>query len=255
MNPIIELVDDSFIFIMVISGFLLLGITAAMIYFVIRYSEKNNPKPDQSITGNTTLEILWTVLPLLLVLAMFFYGYIGFKEMRNIPPDAMVVKVTGKMWFWHFEYDNKKTSDTLLYLPEGKDIKFELNSVDVIHSFFVPAFRTKEDCIPGKTNHMWFNATKAGVYDILCAEYCGMNHSFMLGKVIIVPEAEFLEWVSKVDTVKKTDSLKTDSTKTGMMKTDSLKTVEIKSDSSKSPGNKKDSIRMDTKDSIRRKEK
>jgi cytochrome c oxidase subunit 2 len=260
MNPITQLVDDSFIFIVVISVFLLLGITAAMIYFVIRYSEKNHPKPDQSITGNTTLEILWTVLPLLLVMVMFFYGYVGFKEMRTVPPDAMVVKVTGKMWFWHFEYANKKTSDTILYLPEGKDIKFELNSADVIHSFYVPAFRTKEDCIPSRTNHMWFNATRAGVYDIECAEYCGMNHSYMLGKVIIVPEAEFLEWVSKVDTVKKTDSLKTDSlktdtTKTGLMKTDSLKTGNIKTDSSKSPGNKKDSIKVNTKDTIRRKEK
>ncbi|MBI5726499.1 MAG: cytochrome c oxidase subunit II, partial [Ignavibacteriales bacterium] len=97
MNPIVELVDNSFIFIIAISVLLLVGVTVAMIYFVFRYSEKNNPKPDQSITGSTTLEILWTVIPLILVLAMFFYGYEGFKEMRKIPPNAMVVKVTGKM--------------------------------------------------------------------------------------------------------------------------------------------------------------
>jgi len=253
MNHIINIVDDSFIFIVVISVFLLIGITVAMIYFVFRYSEKNNPKPDQTLTGNTTLEILWTVIPLLLVLAMFFYGYIGFRDMRNVPPDAMVVKVTGKMWLWHFEYANKKTSDTLLYLPVGKNVKFELASADVIHSFYVPAFRVKEDCVPNRTNFMWFNATQVGTYDILCAEYCGMNHSYMLGKVLIVPEHEFMEWVSKVDTVK-TDSLKADTTKIGLMKTDSLKTPDTKTDTSKTPGSKKDTIKPNTKDSLLRRE-
>ena len=245
MNPIVELVDDSFIFIIVISVILLVGITAAMIYFVFRYSEKNNPKPDQSITGNTTLEVLWTVIPLILVLAMFFYGYAGFKEMRNVPPDAMVVKVTGKMWFWHFEYDNKRTSDTLLYLPVGKNVKFELQSADVNHSFYVHAFRVKEDCIPGRTNYMWFNATNIGVYDIECAEYCGMNHSYMLGKVIIVPESEFREWVNRIDTVKKTDTLKTGAPPSGTVKTDSTK----------APVNKKDSVKTTGKDSLLRKDK
>ncbi|MEO8512584.1 MAG: cytochrome c oxidase subunit II [Ignavibacteria bacterium] len=255
MNPIVEAVDNSFIFIVAISVILLVGITAVMIYFVFRYSEKNNPKPDQSITGSTTLEVLWTVIPLLLVLAMFFYGYEGFKEMRNIPPNAMLVKVTGKMWFWHFEYENKKTSDTLLVLPQGKDVRFELQSADVNHSFYVPAFRTKEDCIPGRTNHMWFHTTNVGVFDIECAEYCGMNHSYMLGKVKVVPEKEFLEWVNKIDSVVKTDSVKTDSLKSGTLKTDSIKTTQLKVDSSKTTGNKKDTMKVNPKDSLKRKEK
>jgi len=254
MNPIVELVDNSFIFIVAISVLLLVGVTVAMIYFVFRYSEKNNPKPDQSITGSTTLEILWTVIPLILVLAMFFYGYEGFKVMRNIPPNAMVVKVTGKMWFWHFEYANKKTSDTLLLLPQGKDVRFELESADVNHSFYVPAYRVKEDCIPGRTNHMWFHTTNEGLFDIECAEYCGLNHSYMLGKVKIVPENEFLEWYNKIDSVQKTDSLKTDSLKLGNVKTDSLKTTQIKTDTSKAPGNKKDSIKLNSKDSLKRKD-
>ena len=254
MNPIVELVDNSFIFIVAISVLLLVGVTVAMIYFVFRYSEKNNPKPDQSITGSTTLEILWTVIPLILVLAMFFYGYEGFKEMRNIPPNAMVVKVTGKMWFWHFEYANKKTSDTLLLLPQGKDVRFELESADVNHSFYVPAYRVKEDCIPGRTNHMWFHTTNVGLFDIECAEYCGLNHSYMLGTVKIVPENEFLEWYNKIDSVQKTDSLKTDSLKLGTVKTDSLKTTQIKTDTSKVPGNKKDTIKLNSKDSLKRKD-
>jgi cytochrome c oxidase subunit 2 len=219
MNPIIELVDNSFIFIIVISVILLIGVTAAMIYFVFRYSEKNNPVADQSITGSTTLEVLWTVIPLFLVLAMFFYGYEGFREMRKIPPNAMLVKVTGKMWYWQFEYENGKKSDTLLYLPQGKDVRFELQSTDVNHSFYISAYRVKEDCVPGRTNHMWIHTSKAGVFDIECAEYCGMNHSYMLGKLHIIPEEEFLAWLNK------TDSVKTDTVKTLLPVSDTLKSV------------------------------
>jgi cytochrome c oxidase subunit II len=256
MNPIVELVDDSFIFIVVISAVLLIGITVAMIYFVFRYSEKNNPVADQSITGNTTLEVLWTVIPLILVLAMFFYGYAGFKEMRNVPPDAMVVKVTGKMWFWQFEYPNKKLSDTLLYLPQGKNVKFELMSADVNHSFYVPAFRVKEDCVPGRVNYMWFHTTSVGVYDIECAEYCGLNHSYMLGKVIILPEHEYLEWVNRIDTLQATDTLKTDTLQTGAPPTGTITadSLKMRVDTTKSTGNKQDTVKMNVKDTLRRKD-
>ena len=251
MNPVVEVVDNSFIFIIAISALLLAGITAAMIYFVFRYSEKNNPKPDQSITGNTTLEVVWTVIPLLLVLAMFFYGYIGFKAIRNIPPDAMVVKVTGRMWAWSFEYENKRKSDTLLYLPVGRNVKFELSSADVIHSFYVPAFRVKEDCVPNRTNYMWFHTSQEGTYDVLCAEYCGMNHSFMLGKVIVLPEKDFLEWVKVPDTLK-TDTTKTSTISPGVV---APMTGEIKADTSKTNGSKKDTIKANTKDTLLRREK
>lgn len=250
MNEIVQLVDDSFIFILVICVFLLVGVTAAMIYFVVRYSEKNNPKPDQTITGNTTLEIAWTVIPLLLVLAMFFYGYEGFRIMRNPPPDAMVVKVTGKMWFWNFQYENGKQSDTVLYLPANKNVKFELTSVDVNHSFFVSAFRTKEDCVPGRTTFMWFNTTKEGVFDIECAEYCGLNHSYMLGKVKVIPEKDFVEWLNKVDSTKIKDSLKAaDSLKTLVPKNDTIKTAP--GDTLKTLGGKPDSTKAPKKDTLK----
>lgn len=135
-------------------------------------------------------------------------------------------------------------------LPQGKDVRFELQSADVNHSFYVPAFRVKEDCVPGRTNHMWFHTTNVGIYDIECAEYCGMNHSYMLGKVKIVPEKEYLEWVNKVDSVKKTDSL---SAPTGNVKTDSLKTTQLKTDSTKAPV-KNDTSKVNVKDTLKRKE-
>ena len=250
MNRIVEQTDNIFIFIVAISVFFLLLVTGAMIYFVIRYRAKKHPQ-SENITGSTTLEILWTVIPLILVLMMFFYGWEGFKNMRNVPVDAMVVKVTARMWYWSFTYENNKKCDTLLVLPVGKNVKFELQSVDVNHSFYLPAFRVKEDVIPGRTNYIWINTTTEGVYDIMCAEYCGLNHSYMLGKLRIVPEKEYIEWVNKVDSVKKTDSVKTDSTKTGL-KQDSLK-VTGKTDSTKIPV--KDSVKTVKKDSLYRKEK
>jgi cytochrome c oxidase subunit II len=250
MNPIVQQTDNIFIFIVAVSLFFLLLVTGAMIYFVIRYRAKKHPKAE-NITGSTTLEILWTGIPLVLVLMMFFYGWEGFQNLRNVPADHMLVKVTARMWYWSFNYENNKKSDTLLVLPVGKNVKFELQSVDVNHSFYLPAFRVKQDVIPGRTNYMWINTTKEGVYDIMCAEYCGLNHSYMLGKLKIVSEKEYLEWV-KIDTVKKTDSVKTDSLKTGL-KQDSLK-VTGKQDSTKAPAGK-DSLKVNKKDSLNRKEK
>ncbi len=244
MNEVISKVDSAFIFITAISVLFLLGITVAMVYFMIRYREKRNPQSSE-ITGNTTLEVLWTVIPLILVLGMFFYGWDGFRTMRDVPPDAYVVKVTGKMWSWSFDYSTGKKSDTILYVPVGKPIKAELISNDVNHSFYLPDFRVKEDVVPGFTNYLWFEATKEGTYDIFCAEYCGMNHSYMLGKLVIMPQDKFNEWVNKVDTVKKIDSIQTQQNTT----------TQTPTDTSKTKSGSKDSIKTQPKDSLLRKEK
>lgn len=210
-NPIVTEVDNVFILIVAISVFFLLLVTIAMIYFVVKYRKKKNPVAD-NITGNTTLEVVWTVIPLILVLLIFFYGWEGFKTMRNVPPDAMTIKVTGKMWMWSFEYENKKKTDSVLYVPLNKPIKMEIHSSDVNHSFYIPAYRIKEDAVPGRTNYLWFLPDKLGEHDILCAEYCGLRHSFMLGKVVVMPPDEFARWMSEIpkqDTLKAADTLKT----------------------------------------------
>jgi cytochrome c oxidase subunit 2 len=254
MNPIIQSVDNVFIFIVVVSVFFLLLVTIPMIYFVVRYSAKNHPQ-SENITGSTTLEVLWTIIPLFLVMIMFFYGWDVFKSMREVPPDAMVVKVTGRMWYWGFEYDNKKKSDTILYVPVGRPVKMEIHSMDVNHSFYLPDFRVKEDAIPGRTNYLVFNPTEEGTYDIFCAEYCGMNHSYMLGHLVVLSKEKFNEWYNKVDSVKAPVPTGTDTTK-NTVKTDSLKTTPgtTSKDSTKAPP-KKDTIKTQTKDSILRKEK
>ncbi|MDX2474762.1 MAG: cytochrome c oxidase subunit II [Candidatus Krumholzibacteria bacterium] len=187
------LVDNAFIFILGTSVLLLIGVTLAMIIMVVKYRRSKNPNPAQ-IEGSVTLETLWTVLPTILVLVMFYYGWAGFKVMRDIPDDAMPVTVTGQMWSWVFEYENGKQS-TELIVPTGRNVKLNLESVDVIHSFFVPAFRLKEDCVPGRHNKAWFQSTRDGEFNIFCAEYCGERHSAMLSLVKSIPPREFDEWL------------------------------------------------------------
>ena len=185
-------VDNIFFFIMGISVTLLVGVTGVMIYFVVRYSRRRNVHPE-NIEGNLTLEILWTVIPTLLVLAIFYVGWKGFVYMRTVPSDAMLVKVTARMWSWHFDYENGASSE-VLKVPVGKPVKLSITSVDVLHSLFIPAFRVKEDAVPGRETYLWFQPDQEGTYDLFCTEYCGMGHSSMITKVEVMPAAAFDAW-------------------------------------------------------------
>jgi cytochrome c oxidase subunit 2 len=191
-------VDRAFIFILGIAVFFLVSLTATMIYFVIRYSRKKNPKASQ-IRNNYALEIAWTIIPTILVLFMFWYGWKGYAPMRRVPADAIPVKVYGQQWSWSFEYANGKVSDELV-VPLNKPVKLNLISRDVNHGLYIPAFRIKEDVIPGKRNYMWFKAEQLGDYDIFCSEYCGVRHSYMHSMVKVLPAADFQAWLEKSET-------------------------------------------------------
>lgn len=188
----VEGVDMAFMVILGISLFFLISITFVMIYFVIKFSKKRNPK-SRDVKEDMRLEVLWTVIPTILVFIMFYYGWAGYKGMRDFPDDAIQVKATGRMWSWSFEYDNGKVSPNLT-IPIGKAVVLNLYSPDVLHSLYIPAFRIKEDVVPGVGNRMWFEAYEEGSYDILCAEYCGERHSFMLSKVEVVSQEAYDEW-------------------------------------------------------------
>ncbi|GAB4379012.1 MAG: hypothetical protein Kow0042_27980 [Calditrichia bacterium] len=185
-------VDFVFLFIVGISVFFLLLITFLMVYFIFRYSKKRHARPE-NIEGNTTLEIIWTVIPTIIVLAMFYFGWKGFQFLRTAPENAMEVKVTARMWSWLFEYENGFQTDTLR-VPINTPVKLLLKSQDVIHSFYVPAFRIKEDAVPGLDTYLWFEAQEPGDYDVLCAEYCGLQHAYMLTKIKVLDKAEFDNW-------------------------------------------------------------
>ena len=189
VSNFVSSVDGVFLFTLIVSVFFLVLITVLMIFFVIKYSRKRNPK-GTNIHGNMGLEIAWTGIPTILVLIMFWFGWQGYKEMVNVPEDAMPVKVTAQMWKWSFEYESGKNTDTL-YVPVNTPIKLILQSNDVNHSFFIPAFRLKKDVFPNRERIAWFEAKETGEYDIACSEYCGLNHSYMYSKIIVLPEEEF----------------------------------------------------------------
>jgi len=191
-----QAVDPVFIFIFGACLVLLLGITATMLVFVFRYHRSRAPEPTSQSSGNIWLEITWIVLPSILVLAMFYYGWAGYLSLRNVPKNALPVTATARMWSWSFTYANGKTSSKL-YVPVGKPILVNLVSMDVLHGFYLPAFRVKRDVVPGMKNHAWFVATKAGSYDLFCSQYCGLGHSAMISSVEALPEPQFAAWLKQ----------------------------------------------------------
>jgi cytochrome c oxidase subunit 2 len=188
----VESVDGVFLFSIIMSVFFLVLITALMLVFVFKYNRKRNPKP-VNVHSNTALEVTWTVIPTILVLILFWYGWVGYKKMADIPEDAMTVEVTAQMWRWQFKYDDGRVTDSL-YIPVDQPVVLDLFSSDVNHSFFVPDFRVKKDVYPGLDRKVWFIPNDVGSYVIYCAEYCGMNHSSMLSKVIVMTQSDFDSW-------------------------------------------------------------
>jgi cytochrome c oxidase subunit 2 len=188
----VESVDGVFLFSIIMSVFFLVLITVLMLVFAFKYNRKRNPKA-VNVHSNTALEVTWTVIPTILVLILFWYGWVGYKKMADIPEDAMTVEVTAKMWLWQFKYDDGRVTDSL-YLPVGQPVVLDLISSDVNHSFFVPAFRVKKDVYPGLDRKVWFIPNEVGTYNIFCAEYCGLNHSTMLSKVFVLTQADFDNW-------------------------------------------------------------
>lgn len=185
-------VDTAFLVIIGISVVFLVGLTALMIIFIMKYNRKKNKKATQ-IEGSIKLELVWTIVPTILVLVMFYFGWAGWKPMKNPPKDAFEVTSIARMWSFSFVYPNGKVTDKLI-LPVNEPVVINLEAVDVIHSLFIPAFRVKEDMVPGKTKQMWFRPQAEGTYDLFCTEYCGLRHSYMETTVEILPKEEFDAW-------------------------------------------------------------
>ena len=195
MTPV-QGVDLTFWYILGISIVLLFGITVVMVWFAVKYRRSRNPVA-ADIRDNYKLEIIWTVIPTLIALSMFYVGWQSYMGLRTVPKDAMQIEVSAQMFSWIFIYENDKESENELVVPVGKAIKLNIKSIDVIHSFFLPAFRIKVDAVKGVPTYAWFLADKVGEYHIQCTEYCGVNHSAMVAKLKIVPQAEFDAWLAQ----------------------------------------------------------
>ncbi|MCX7045172.1 MAG: cytochrome c oxidase subunit II [Candidatus Sumerlaeota bacterium] len=185
-------VNQTFYFIFAVCIFFFIGIPAAMIYFVVRYRRERNPVVTD-IEGVRWMEVLWTTVPTLLTLGMFYYGWLGFMDSSHALEGATEITVTARKYNWMFKYPNGKVL-TEMYVAAGRPMKANLTTEDVIHSFFIPAFRIKEDCVPGQTNHLTFTPLTEGAYDIYCTEYCGAGHATMLSRVVAMRPKDYDIW-------------------------------------------------------------
>jgi len=189
-------VDALFYFIFYTAIVLFVLVMAFTTYFIIKYRRRGQRELTSGVAHNTKLEILWTVIPTILVIIVFVWGFKTYLRMNIAPSDALEIKATGQKWFWVFDYPNGANSMNDLVVPAGKPVKLLMSSQDVIHSFFVPDFRVKMDVLPNRYTITWFEAINPGEYDIYCTEYCGKGHSEMLGKVKVLSEEDYEVWLA-----------------------------------------------------------
>ena len=195
MDPVVG-IDRAFWYIFIVSAVLLTGITLVMIYFVIRYRRSRNPQP-ADIRGSWKLELLWTIIPTIIALSMFMVGWKSYTGLRTVPAGSVQIQVLAQMFTWIFVYGNDKESENLLVVPEHTPIKLNIESLDVIHSFYLPAFRVKVDAVKKFPTYVWFRTQEPGEFDIMCTEYCGLDHSKMLAKLKVVSRKDYDAWLAQ----------------------------------------------------------
>lgn len=195
-TEIAKQVDNLYGFLLVVSFISCAILIGGMIYFAIKYKRKTPNDKTAYITHDTRLEVLWSVIPLVIFLFVFAWGWIIYHDMRAMPKDALEIHVTGKQWAWTAEYKNGVKSVQVV-VPVNKDVKIILASEDVIHSFFIPSFRIKQDAVPGRYTALWFRAEKLGEFHVFCTEYCGTSHSGMITKLKVVSQEDFDKWLTE----------------------------------------------------------
>lgn len=189
-------VDELFFFLVAVSVLFATSIFVLIVIFAIKYRRRNEDDRPQAIPGNLLLEILWTTVPLALTMVMFVWGAKLFFVTYYPPSDALEITVVAKQWMWKVQHPEGQSEIDELHIPAGRPIKLVMTSQDVIHDFFVPAFRVKKDVLPGRYTTLWFEATKPGPYRLFCAQYCGTQHSGMVGRIIVMEPTEFQAWLS-----------------------------------------------------------
>ncbi|WP_052947330.1 cytochrome c oxidase subunit II [Aneurinibacillus tyrosinisolvens] len=195
INEMAKQVDSLFVFISWISLFIFVLVEMLLFIFLFRYRRRRADKQGVALHGNTKIEIIWTVIPALILVAIGIYGSQMTYAIQTPPKDVYTINVTGHKWRWDFQYPEgfKTTND--LRIPEGKNVLFKITSADVIHSFWIPEMRIKQDAVPGRQTQLWSGPAKVGNYKIYCAEYCGTMHSMMTSKLSVVSQGDFDKFV------------------------------------------------------------
>jgi len=188
-------VDALYIFLLIVTGMMTLLVFACLVYFAARFRYRPGLRAEQ-IEGSVPLEVTWSVIPFLVFMVIFVWGAVVYFKERTPPADATEVYVVAKQWMWKVEHAEGQREINELHVPVGRDVKLIMTSQDVIHSFFIPAFRIKQDVLPGRYTVEWFHATRPGVYHLFCAEYCGTQHSGMVGDIVVLEPAQYEAWMS-----------------------------------------------------------
>src|ERR1700734_827782 len=188
-------VDAIYIFLLVVCGMVALLVFTCLLYFAARYRSRAGV-PAEQIDGSTPLELTWSIIPLCVFMVFFAWGALVFFKQRTPPRDATEVYVVAKQWMWKLEHAEGQREINELHVPLGRDVKLIMTSQDVIHSFYVPVFRMKQDVLPGRYTVAWFRATKPGTYHLFCAEYCGTQHSGMIGDIVVLQPAQYETWMN-----------------------------------------------------------
>ena len=187
-------IDWVFYLIYWISVFFFALIVGVMLYFMIAYRRRPGHKETVTPTHNTALELTWTIIPLIIVLVIFYFGFVSYLNMKVVPTDAYRIYVTGVKWNWSFQYPNNYV-DSNLHLPVDRPVELVITSEDVTHSLYIPAFRLKMDAVPGRNHSVWVQASEPGTYPLFCAEYCGTQHSTMIADTIVHERGQFARWL------------------------------------------------------------
>jgi len=191
-------VDSLYFFLLGVTAFFTVAIFLAIVFLAIYYRRSANRHSAQSHSGKTwLLEVTWIVIPLGLTMVMFVWGAKLYLEMQTPPDDAIELQVVGKQWMWKIQHPQGRSEINELHIPVGRPVRLRMISEDVIHSFFIPAFRVKQDTVPGMTIQTWFTPTREGEFEIACAELCGVGHYAMRGKVQVQSQQAFDAWLSQ----------------------------------------------------------
>jgi len=190
-------VDALTLFLTLLTAFFTILIAALIIYFSWKYRRKSEVRPAETKT-NYTLEIAWTVIPLIISMVIFVWGAKVFVHMKRVPEGAMEIYVVGRQWMWKVQHPEGRREINEIHVPRGRPVVLTITSEDVIHSVGIPAFRFKMDAVPGKYTQQWFTATKTGEYHLFCDQYCGTQHAGMVGKVIVMEPGEYEAWLNGV---------------------------------------------------------
>jgi len=195
-SSVAEKVDNLYLFLVGLTLFISIGIALCEIVFAIKFRRRDKNEIPQPIEGSMKLELTWTIIPFIIAMVIFTWGASVYFTLYRTPDQTMDIYVTGKQWMWRFQHPEGQREINELHVPVGRRVKLTMATEDVIHAFFVPEFRIKSDVPPGRYTTVWFEAVKPGTYHLFCAEYCGTNHSRMIGSVVVMDPTEYQAWLA-----------------------------------------------------------